>query len=185
MEHTLWILVIGATAAFLNAVTVGKNCFVQPSGFCLPPLHPPPAPECVGLILRNVSLYTQYIEHAAGANLIANCWGPVLGARAVKYRTAVILGVLCQVAGALAFGPRTCTIYGGFLDDLMSVKAHPGLTLYAIMWTVITPVVWQFLAIWQQILVPAYLATGRLCSSLPGFFYKACTGCSYAYHDLP
>ncbi|KAL0050078.1 hypothetical protein WJX82_004015 [Trebouxia sp. C0006] len=94
-----------------------------------------------------------------GANLTANCWGPVLGARVIKYRTAVLLGVICQTAGVLAFGPRTYTIFGGFLDGTTELKSHPQLTLYAIMWTVVTPVVWQSLAIWRQILVPAYLGT--------------------------
>ncbi len=86
----------------------------------------------------------------------------MLGARVVKYRTAVVLGVICQTAGVLAFGSRTYTVYGGFLDNIQQLELHPQLTLYAIMWTVITPVIWQFLAIWFQILVPAYLAIGEL-----------------------
>ena len=97
----------------------------------------------------------------AGANNVAICWGPVLGSKAVKYRTAVVLGGLCQIAGVLAFGPRTYTVYGGFLDTVFDLNMHPELTLYAIMWTVITPVVWQLLAIRFQILVPAYLGTGK------------------------
>ena len=102
----------------------------------------------------------------AGANNVAICWGPVLGSKAVTYRTAVVLGGLCQVAGVLAFGPRTYTVYGGFLDTVFDLNMHPELTLYAIMWTVITPVVFQLLAIRCQILVPAYLGTGKTRSAV-------------------
>ena len=97
----------------------------------------------------------------AGANQVAICWGPVLGAKAVKYRSAVLLGCICQLAGVLAFGPRTYTVYGGFLRSVFNLDAQPRLTLYAIMWTVITPMVWQFLAIRCRILVPSYLGTGK------------------------
>lgn len=85
----------------------------------------------------------------------------MLGAKAVKYRSAVLLGCICQLAGVLAFGPRTYTVYGGFLSSVLRLNAQPALTLYATMWTVITPVVWLFLAIRWRILVPAYLATGK------------------------
>lgn len=97
----------------------------------------------------------------AGANNVAICWGPVLGAKAITYRSAVLLGCICQLAGVLAFGSRTYTVYGGFLSSVFDFNAQPELTLYAIMWTVITPVVWQFLAIRWHILVPVYLGTGE------------------------
>lgn len=97
----------------------------------------------------------------AGANNVAICWGPVLGAKAITYRSAVLLACICQLAGVLAFGSRTYTVYGGFLSSVFDFNAQPELTLYAIMWTVITPVVWQFLAIRWHILVPVYLGTGE------------------------
>lgn len=97
-----------------------------------------------------------------GANNIAICWGPVLGAKAFKYRSAVLLGCIGQLVGVLAFGPRNYTVYGGFLSSVLKLDAHPGLTLYATMWTLITPVVWQFLAIRWRILVPIYLGFGKI-----------------------
>ncbi len=102
-----------------------------------------------------------------GANHVGNCWGPVLGAKVLKYRTAVILGLVCQTVGVLAFGPENYTVYGGFLGDWTRLKAYPELTLYALMWIDITPVVWQSLAIWHRILVPAYLGTGDCSNHLP------------------
>lgn len=150
MADTEWILVFGAIAAFLNAVTVGILSTL--SALRVGPIS----------VLCPDPLTSRTSTLPAGANLTANCWGPVLGARAVNYRTAVILGIVCQTAGVLAFGPHTYTIYGGFLDSVTELKAHPELTLYAIMWTTITPVIWQALAIWWQILVPAYLGTGEL-----------------------
>ena len=42
------------------------------------------------------------------------------------------------------------------------LELYPGLCMYAMMWIVVTPVIWQALAIWQVVLVPAYLGTGAL-----------------------
>ena len=101
---------------------------------------------------------------SAGANHLAVCWGPVLGAKVVTYRTALCLGCVCQLVGILAFGPRSYTIYGGFLRSLRDLGDRPELTLYAIMWALITPVIWQLLAIKRQLLVPPFLGTGEVTS---------------------
>ena len=61
----------------------------------------------------------------------------------------------------LAFGPPSYALYGGFLTDLTKVKAWPELTLYAIVWTVITATVWQCIASWRCVLVPTYIGTGK------------------------
>lgn len=97
----------------------------------------------------------------AGANTTAVCWGPTLGAKVVKYRTAAVLGILCQTVGVLAFGPRQHPVFGGFLHGITDINAHPNLTLYALMWAVLTPPIWTLLAIRYRIPVPAYLGTGR------------------------
>lgn len=120
------------------------------------------------------------MQLAAGANNVAICWGPVLGAKVVEYRSAVLLGSICQLAGVLAFGPRTYTIYGGFLNPKFVSHTQPDLMLYATMWTVITPVVWQLLAIRRQILVPTYLGTGTSWSVL----VPACTTAAGRGHHL-
>ena len=97
----------------------------------------------------------------AGANLMVNCWGPVLGAKVVSYRTALILGVICQSAGALAFGAEKYTVFGDLLQQWTKLEPYPRLTAYALMWIVAVPVVWQVLAVWQAVPVPAYLGTGQ------------------------
>lgn len=93
--------------------------------------------------------------------MTATVWGPAIGAKAVSYRTACILGLVCQLVGLLAFGPRNATIYWGILNDYTDLQAHPELTIYSLMWTCICVTIWQFLAIWQGVLVPAYLGNGR------------------------
>lgn len=104
----------------------------------------------------------------AGANMLANCWGAVIGAKVVKYRTAVLLGIICELVGVLVFGPRVAIVYNGILNDWTVLKPYPGLALYALMWAEMTLVTWQFLAIWKQILVPVYLGFGIcLCLLLP------------------
>ena len=92
--------------------------------------------------------------------MLANCWGAVIGAKVVKYRTAVLLGIICELVGVLVFGPRVAVVYNGILNDWTVLKPYPGLALYALMWAEMTLVTWQFLAIWKQILVPVYLGFG-------------------------
>ena len=115
----------------------------------------------------------------AGANLMVNCWGPVLGAKVVSYRTALILGVICQSAGALAFGAEKYTVFGDLLQQWTKLEPYPRLTAYSLMWIVAVPVVWQVLAVWQAVPVPAYLGTG----------WSDCiilvhAGCSYLHPNL-
>ena len=83
----------------------------------------------------------------------------------VWYRTAVLLGIACELFGVLVFGPRVAIVYNNILTDWTVLKPFPGLTMYALMWAEITLVTWQFLAIWKQILVPVFLGSGT-CSTL-------------------
>ncbi|DBA79483.1 TPA: Na+/Pi symporter [Trebouxia sp. C0005] len=101
------------------------------------------------------------VVHSAtiGANLMVNCWGTVLGAKVVSYRTALILGVICQSAGALAFGARKYTVFGDMLQQWTKLEPYPRLTAYSLVWIVAVPVVWQVLAVWQAVPIPAYLGT--------------------------
>ena len=110
---------------------------------------------------------------------MVNCWGPVLGAKVVSYRTALILGVICQSAGALAFGSEKYTVFGDLLQQWTKLEPYPRLTAYSLMWIVAVPVVWQVLAVWQAVPVPAYLGTG----------WSDCiilvhAGCSYLHPNL-
>lgn len=98
---------------------------------------------------------------ALGANLIANCWGPAVGAKVLSCRTALVVGLICQSAGVLAFGPGAYTVYSGYLDHWEMVEPYPRLTMYTLMWMVVTPVIWEALAIWQMILLPAHLGLGQ------------------------
>ena len=92
----------------------------------------------------------------------AQCWGPLIGAKAIQYRTAVIVGIIFQAAGMLAFGSETYTVFSGLLSDWHVLQLHPRATLYTFMWIQITPVIWHSLAIWQRMLLPGYLATSML-----------------------
>lgn len=126
-------------------------------------------------------------KHAgAGANLLANVWGPVIGAKVVRYRTAVVLGIACQIVGIVVFGPRTATVYNGILYDWTKLKPYPELTLYALAWTEITLVIWQYLAIWKQILIPVYLGAGNAQRHPEGpcvyLHRQPCTACTSSLH---
>ena len=94
----------------------------------------------------------------------ANCWGAIIGVKVVKYRTVVLLGIVCEMVGVLVLGPRVAIVYNGILTDWTVLKPFPGLTLYALMWAEITLVTWQVLAIWKQ--SQSFLAL-VFCSSPP------------------
>ena len=96
----------------------------------------------------------------------AQCWGPVLGAKVVHYKTALLMGTIGQAIGMTAFGPEDYSIFSGLVTDWTSLQPYPRLTLYALMWITVTPIIWHFLSIWRKILLPGYLATSMLlCSS--------------------
>ncbi len=112
----------------------------------------------------------------AGANLLANVWGPVLGAKVVKYRTVVLIGIAGQVVGIVIFGPRTASVYNGILYDWTKLKPYPELTLYAMAWAEVTLVTWQYLAIWKQVLIPVYLGAGIVRSCTQNDLVLRCNG---------
>ena len=90
----------------------------------------------------------------------AQCWGPLIGAKVVTYRTAVVVGIVFQAVGMLAFGPETYTAFSGMLDDWTVLQRYPArLTLYVLMWIQVTPIIWHGLSIWRRMLLPSYLAT--------------------------
>ena len=117
----------------------------------------------------------------------AQCWGAVLGAKVVQYRTALVLGVIGQAIGMTAFGPENYTVFSGLLNDWMSLQPYPRLTLYTLMWITVTPIAWHFLSIWRKILLPGYLATSMLLSSCSNLCitkgFSLCL-CSFAQQNI-
>lgn len=93
----------------------------------------------------------------------AQCWGPLIGANVISYRTAVIVGVFCQAVGRLAFGPETYYVFGGLLVDSHVLQQYPPrMTLYVLMWIQVTPVIWHALSIWRKMLLPGSIAFSML-----------------------
>ena len=62
---------------------------------------------------------------SAGANMPVNCWGPSVGAGAITYKNAVILGLIGQTIGVVAFGPESYSAYGELLDHRDQLPSHP------------------------------------------------------------
>ena len=101
----------------------------------------------------------------AGATMPAQCWGPVLGTKVVHYKTDLLLGTVGQAIGMTAFGPESYSVFSSLLTDWTSLQPYPRLTLYALMWILVTPTIRHFLSIWRKTLLPGYLATSMLLSS--------------------
>ena len=141
------MVAVGGVCAFLHSVVMGKLA-VRSLHFCSATNMVPN---------RQASL-----EAVTGATMPAQCWGPLIGAKVVSYRTAVCIGVVFQAAGMLAFGPETYTIFSGLLSDWDILQLYPRVTLYTLMWIQVTPTIWHSLSIWQRMLLPGQLGTSML-----------------------
>ncbi|KAL3131924.1 hypothetical protein ABBQ38_007627 [Trebouxia sp. C0009 RCD-2024] len=60
-----------------------------------------------------------------GATMPAQCWGPLIGAKVIQYRTAVVIGVVFQAVGMLAFGSETYTVFS-VAATLGAILVFPG-----------------------------------------------------------
>lgn len=119
----------------------------------------------------------------------AICWGPVIGAKVIPYRTAVVIGIVFQAVGMLAFGSETYTMFSGMLEEWSVLQQYPArLTLYVLMWIQVTPVILHALSIWQRMLLPGYIATSMLphnarhVASMPR---QACRAYKHTKHQSP
>ena len=105
----------------------------------------------------------------AGATSLCVFWGPVVGARVLSYRTALLLEVMCQIVGNVAFGPHYLMPYSGFLKSETEVRDQPELVIYALLCVVAVLAVWHTLAFWQRVPSCPYTELGRrlLHSNIP------------------
>ena len=78
----------------------------------------------------------------------------------MSFKTALILGLICQSIGLMLFGPESYFLYGGLMTHWNKLAPYPRVTMYSLMWIVVMPVIWQSLAIWRKTLVPPYLGNG-------------------------
>lgn len=159
MDHVWWMVAIGGACAFLHSVVMGKSdaCPVSSLQSCHLYL--------AGTASKLASETQASIKVSAGAAMPAQCWGPLIGAKVIQYRTAVLVGVVFQAAGMLAFGPETYTIFSGLLSNWHVLQPYPRATLYTLMWIQVTPIIWHSLSIWRRMLLPGYLATSMLLHS--------------------
>lgn len=88
-------------------------------------------------------------------------WGPVVGAKVLSARTAVILQVGCQVLGHVALGPHYLTGHTGVLRQGSTFADSPSLVLYALLCVSFVLLVWHLLAYWQQVPLPPYSMLGK------------------------
>lgn len=98
----------------------------------------------------------------SGANNLALAWGPVIGAKVVRYHFAAPVCAACAIVGALLFGERSASLYGGYLKKWSELQDLPELTLYSMVWPPVVLFVWQAVALWWQVPVVPYLGFGEL-----------------------
>lgn len=98
----------------------------------------------------------------AGASSLCIFWGPVLGARVVSYRTAVLLGVACQIVGNVALGPTHLTPYAGLLKKEVLLTNSPELVLYALLCVAVILPICHIVAYWQRMPLSPTAALGNI-----------------------
>lgn len=85
----------------------------------------------------------------------------MVGARLVKYRTAVLLQVACQVVGNVAFGPQHLTPYAGVLKNGTQILHSPELVIYALLCVAVVLPLWHLLAYWQRVPLSPFTELGK------------------------
>ncbi|DBA79749.1 TPA: hypothetical protein ACH3X1_008414 [Trebouxia sp. C0004] len=97
-----------------------------------------------------------------GATSLCVVWGPLVGGRVLKYRTALLLEVTCQIIGIVAFGPHHLSPYSGVIKAGMGQSYDPELVIYSLLCAAFVLPLWHLLAYWMQ--VPICPFTQLACS---------------------
>ena len=112
----------------------------------------------------------------AGATSMCVIWGPVVGARVLKYRTALSLQILCQLCGTVVFGPHELLPYSGIIKPSTRSSFAPDLVIYALLCATATLQLWHLLAFWRKVPISPFTALGEADNALsPGFSQIAIT----------
>ncbi len=89
-----------------------------------------------------------YLGWGVGANDTANIFGPAVGTNAIKYRTAMILGAVFVLLGALIEGPGLMSSVGNLAGDLSAGSYDPvNLAFTASMAAAITITILTYLSV--------------------------------------
>ena len=102
-----------------------------------------------------------YAPGRAGAASLSIFWGPVVGAKVVSHRTAVILQVGCQIIGNIVLGPHYLTPYSDVLAQGTRIADTADVLLYALLCVSFALLVWHLLAYWQEVPLPPFTTLGN------------------------
>lgn len=103
-----------------------------------------------------------FIARGTGATSLYLAWGPAVAAGVISYRSAAVIGALCQFAGVIAFGPHSLPLYLGLLRPGAGDNLSPELVMYSLLCVSLVLPIWQLLALWQQAPTASYLGAGML-----------------------
>ncbi len=96
----------------------------------------------------------------AGATSLCVVWGPLVGARVLSYRAALLLEITCQVIGNVAFGPHYLVPYSGVIKSETLVRTQPELVIYALLCIAFVLPLWHLLAYWQRVPISPFAQLG-------------------------
>ncbi len=96
-----------------------------------------------------------------GATSLCVTWGPLVGGRVLKYRTALLLEVICQIIGIVAFGPHYLSPYSGVIKAGIAKSCEPELVMYSLLCVAFVLPVWHLLAYWKQVPISPFTQLGK------------------------
>ena len=90
----------------------------------------------------------------------------------LKYRTALLLEVTCQIIGTIAFGPHHLSPYSGVIKAGTAKSYDSELVMYSLLCVAFALPLWHFLAYWKQVPISPFTQLGkRSCISSLIFIY--------------
>ena len=79
----------------------------------------------------------------------------------LKYRTALLLEVTCQIIGIIAFGPYHLSPFSGVIKAGMAKSYDPDLVMYSLLCVAFVLPLWQLLAYWKQVPISPFTQLGK------------------------
>ena len=79
----------------------------------------------------------------------------------LKYRTALLLEVTCQIIGIIAFGPHHLSPFSGVIKAGMAKSYDPDLVMYSLLCVAFVPSLWHLLSYWKQGPIAPFTQLGK------------------------
>ncbi len=98
------------------------------------------------LYLGLAVLFGLFMAWGIGANDVANAMGTSVGSGAIRFRQAIIIAAVFEVAGAILAGGEVTRTIRKDIVDVSSLSANPELLVYGMLSSLLAAAIWLLLA---------------------------------------